>query len=801
MPNTAPPAIENQRLEALGRLHFRDGQIEEVFDHLARVVALTLRSPIGLVSVAGADLLLTRGVFGCNEAEVPADNAFCVHTMRNPEGLTLVEDASIDPRFSASPMVAGAPDIRFFAGAALRNPGGVVVGVLGVLGRARRTLDSEQQELLRALARHMEVLIRMRAGRIRAATVMTESARAEHAEHDRLLAIVSASVDLMSLIDRDYVYQYVNPTYLTYWRRSQGEIVGHGVSDLLGQAVFDTRIKPLLDRAFGGETVRYEAAFDFPLTGPRRTLVSYTPARDRYGAITGVVANVRDIDDLRRGEDHLAAAVGEIEEAQSVSRVGSWDWTPGNGRVTGSREFFRLFDAEDAHFDDFGSVFDRLHSSDRSGFEDMLRIAGSGERAYDLEFRLRLNDGGYRHLHARARAHLDEGGAVMRVVGTCQDISDRKAAERALRDSVELNRVTFEQAAVGIAHVGTDGSWLHVNDRLCQIVGYERRALLKLTFQDITHPDDLGSDLDFVPRVLSGELRTHSIEKRYVRRDGSLVWVNLTVSLVRDASGIPVHFISIVEDIDARKRAEFDLETHRRSLARTVVDLEDRTVALQRFIHILSHDMREPLNTIVNFSGLLAEHPVLSTGKEGKYLEYLSTGARRMRFLLDDLLQYVRLDRAEARDVEVDMNAIVTDVRNDLAAQIGLAGATVNATPLPVVRGDASLLRVVLQNLVSNAIKFVAPGTGPVILIGDESEDPEWWRLAVRDNGIGIPQEALSSLFAPFTRLNTRANYAGTGLGLATCKRVAEMHGGRIEVSSSPGRGSRFTLLLPRRRH
>jgi signal transduction histidine kinase len=222
---------------------------------------------------------------------------------------------------------------------------------------------------------------------------------------------------------------------------------------------------------------------------------------------------------------------------------------------------------------------------------------------------------------------------------------------------------------------------------------------------------------------------------------------------------------------------------------------------MQRFIHILSHDMREPLNTIVNFSGLLAEHPVLSVGREGKYLEHLSTGARRMRFLLDDLLHYVRLDRAEARDIEVDMNAVVADVRNDLAAQIGLAGATVNATPLPLVRGDTGLIRVVLQNLVSNAIKFVAPGSGPVILICDESEVPEWWRLTVRDNGIGIPEEALPSLFTPFTRLNTRDNYAGTGLGLATCKRVAEMHGGRMEVTSVPGRGSRFTLVLPRRRH
>ena len=136
----------------------------------------------------------------------------------------------------------------------------------------------------------------------------------------------------------------------------------------------------------------------------------------------------------------------------------------------------------------------------------------------------------------------------------------RKRADRLLRESEEINQATFDQAAVGIAHVGIDGRWLRVNDRFCAIVGYPREDLLRMTFQDITHPDDLETDLEYVSQVLSGEIKTYSMKKRYFRKDLSLVWVNLTVSLVRNSKGEPRHFISVLEDVTERKQAEHTLE-------------------------------------------------------------------------------------------------------------------------------------------------------------------------------------------------------------------------------------------------
>ena len=137
-----------------------------------------------------------------------------------------------------------------------------------------------------------------------------------------------------------------------------------------------------------------------------------------------------------------------------------------------------------------------------------------------------------------------------------QDITERKRGERAMIDNEERFRATFEQAAVGIAQVGIDGSWLRVNQRLCDIVGYTREELLGLTFQDITHPDDLLADEEYVSQMLADKIKTYSMEKRYIRKDRNIVWINLTVSLVRGPSGEPKYFISVVENITEKKRAE-----------------------------------------------------------------------------------------------------------------------------------------------------------------------------------------------------------------------------------------------------
>jgi PAS domain S-box-containing protein len=212
----------------------------------------------------------------------------------------------------------------------------------------------------------------------------------------------------------------------------------------------------------------------------------------------------------------------------------------------------------------------------------------------------------------------DEEGRLTNFVGVQNDITERRRIEEILRESEERFRATFEHAAIGAAQVGIDGRWLRVNQRLAEIVGYEPEDLLETTFQEITHPDDLEGDLDQMRRLLADELRTYTMEKRYLRRDGSPVWVNLTVSLVRDASGEPIYFIAVIEDISERKKAEEerDLLLVKEQLARAEAVEARRRLAL-----------------------LAAAGPALSAS-----LDYTETLKRITRLLVPELADWCLLD-------------------------------------------------------------------------------------------------------------------------------------------------------------
>ena len=215
----------------------------------------------------------------------------------------------------------------------------------------------------------------------------------------------------------------------------------------------------------------------------------------------------------------------------------------------------------------------------------------------------------------------DDGGRLTNFVGVQNDITERRRIEEILRESEERFRATFEHAAVGAAQVGIDGRWLRVNRRLCEIVGYTHDEMLGMTFADITHPEDLEADLEQTRAMLRGESQTYTMEKRYVRKDGRTVWVNLTVSLVREASGEPRYFIAVVEDISERKRIEEerDLLLVREQLARAEAVAARRRLAL-----------------------LAAAGPMLSAS-----LDYEDTLRRATRLLVPDLADWCLIDIAE----------------------------------------------------------------------------------------------------------------------------------------------------------
>lgn len=265
-------------------------------------------------------------------------------------------------------------------------------------------------------------------------------------------------------------------------------------------------------------------------------------------------------------------------------------------------------------------------------------------------------------------------------------------------------------------------------------------------------------------------------------------WQQMYVYLACAAALIPVHLLAsaMAQATDSRRHLE------QRSL-----ELRHAHDRLEQFVRMASHDMREPLNTVTQFSGLIGEESDRLSPDAQRYLMLVTRSATRMRTLLDDVLRYAQLHADDpASHAPVALDDLFEELRMALAARIESSRATLHVAPMPQVLGNASLLSLMFQNLLANALKFVPPGRAPVIEVSVRQEGDRVL-VAVADNGIGIAEGDIGKLFRPFQRLHLRRKFDGTGLGLALSRQIAELHGGRITVQSEPDRGSRFEVSLP----
>ena len=244
------------------------------------------------------------------------------------------------------------------------------------------------------------------------------------------------------------------------------------------------------------------------------------------------------------------------------------------------------------------------------------------------------------------------------------------------------------------------------------------------------------------------------------------------------------------------QRAE-ELEAANAELAATTARLERSNEELQRFATVASHDLREPLRVVSGFADLLGRRYRDELGADGgRFVEAITGGVARMDEMIADLLAYARAGRVDQPLEPVDANEVVADVLAGLQRAVEDAGAQIEVEQLPSVNGNAAALRQLFQNLIANAIKFVENGTPRVRIWA--AEVPEGWRFSIRDNGIGVDPEQTDRIFGMFTRLQGTDRYPGTGVGLAVCQRIVDVHGGRIWVEPAPGGGSQFMFTIAR---
>jgi PAS domain S-box-containing protein len=353
----------------------------------------------------------------------------------------------------------------------------------------------------------------------------------------------------------------------------------------------------------------------------------------------------------------------------------------------------------------------------------------------------------------------------------------------------DLFQGLLEAAPDAVVIVDADGVIRIVNRQTEVLFGYRREDLLgspvevllpqRSRQRHVSHRTNYTGDPHTRPMGTGMELFGQ-------RHDGTEFPVEISLSPMHASAGTFV--ISSIRDISQRKQVE-------QQLRETAADLARSNAELEQFAYVASHDLQEPLRMVASYTQLLARRYAGKLDSDAdEFIGFAVDGAKRMQDLINDLLAYSRVGTRPLQVQDVDSQELVDGVVADLAAAVSDAEATIVYAGLPVVRGDQTQLRQLFQNLITNAIKFRG-ARSPEVRITAEPHGNDW-QFGVHDNGIGIEPQYLERIFVLFQRLHTRAEYPGTGIGLAICKKIVERHDGRIWVDSEPGEGTTFRFTL-----
>jgi len=379
----------------------------------------------------------------------------------------------------------------------------------------------------------------------------------------------------------------------------------------------------------------------------------------------------------------------------------------------------------------------------------------------------------------------DVKGDIIGAMTVIEDITKRRLAEEALQKSESKYRTIFENTGTATVLVEEDTSLSLVNSEFIRLTGFSRQEAEGKSWLEFVSEDDRDRMIKYhLLRTMDSKIPPQNYEFNFLRKDGTSGDGYMTIETIPGTS----QRVASILDITDRKKSEKELHKLNKKLRKSNVELE-------QFASIAAHDLQEPLRMIVSFLKLLERRNQDKLDPQAhEFIELASDGAIRMQKMINELLAYSRLSTREKELEDVDCQKVMDQVLMNLKVAIEESKAEITNDSLPLLTADYSQLLQLFQNLISNAIKYRSH-QDPKIHISASKKDKEW-SFSVGDNGIGIDPKYQKRIFMIFQRLH-RAEYPGTGMGLAICKKIVERHGGRMWVDSKLGEGSKFCFTIP----
>lgn len=621
---------------------------------------------------------------------------------------------------------------------------------------------------------------------------------------------------LISFVDSEQRYRFNNRAYQEWFGHSTAEVYGKYLWEVLGEAAYEV-VRPYVEQVLAGEQVTFESQVPYQDGGTRYINAIYVPQFNKEGTVEGYAALITDIsqqqaalrdvcDELRlRNQAEAALRESEARFRQMADTAPVLIWMSGTDKLC---NYFNKpwldFTGRTLEQEMGNGWAEGVHPDDFQRCLDTYVNAFDARQNFKMEYRLKRFDGEHRWLLDTGVPRFAPTGEFLGYIGSCVDIHDRNLAEETLRDSEERYRILTEVSPQAIWMGDSNSGITYCNQYWFDYSGLTMEQTAGYGWIDIIHPDDREHVFKTSMQAVT-KATNYEAEIRFRRvSDGSYRWHIVRGLPFRDAAGQIIKWVGVASDIHDRKVAEAALQQLNEVLEQRIQErtaqLEAANKELESFSYSVSHDLRSPLRHIAGFIELLQKrHSSTTTLDETsqRYLRIIAETSKQAGILIDELLTFSRMGRTEMRYININMEQLVEEIKRDL--QIQIPGRTINwhIESLPEIQGDPSMLRLVLRNLIDNAVKYTQTRNPTEITVGSTENENEVV-FFVQDNGVGFNMQYVHKLFGVFQRLHSDPQFEGTGVGLANVQRIIHRHNGRVWAEAVVDSGATFYFSLPK---
>ncbi|MBN3898567.1 MAG: PAS domain S-box protein [Nostoc sp. NOS(2021)] len=674
----------------------------------------------------------------------------------------------------------------------------LTAGLISSLNESRRTAQRQAEASLKSLRESETRFDRL-----------TKSNEEALRQRDTELHLITDTLPvLISFVDSEQRYRFNNRAYEEWFGHPAAEIYGKHLWEVVGESAYQV-FRPYVEQVLAGEQVTFESQIPYKDGGTRYINAIYVPQFNKQGIVEGYAALITDISEQQAALRDRNQAEAALRESEARFRQMT-DTAPVLVWMSGTDKLCNYFNKPWLDFtgrtleQEMGNGWaENVHPDDFQRCLDTYINAFDARQKFTMEYRLRRFDGEHRWILDTGVPRLAPTGEFLGYIGSCVDIHDRKLTEEALRDSEERYRILTEVSPQAIWMGNSDGGITYCNQYWLDYTGLTMQQTAGYGWIYVIHPDDRDRVFNTTTQAVTNATN-YEVEIRFRQvSDGSYRWHIVRGLPFRDQSGQIIKWVGIASDIHDRKVAEAALQQLNEMLEQRIqertVQLQAANKELESFSYSVSHDLRAPLRHIAGFIELLQKrHSSTSLDETSqRYLGIIAQTAKQAGILIDELLTFSRMGRTEMRYINLNMEELVQEIKRDLITETPGRIIHWHIESLPEVQGDPSMLRLVLRNLMGNAVKYTQTQNSAEITVGSADNQNEVV-FFVQDNGVGFNMQYVHKLFGVFQRLHSDPQFEGTGVGLANVQRIIHRHNGRVWADAVVNSGATFYFSLPK---